>query len=114
MSLPTIADVLVDCVPVNCMPSPESPAKRIVTVSNSSIGLSMVSTGGSSTARIVFLLCPLDKNSDCPSPIGALSIGNHQSKIVNDFILHPRCSSPARVQAADSSWLADSFPPDTL
>src|SRR5215216_18464 len=31
MSLPTSADVSVNCVPASCMPSPESPAKRIVT-----------------------------------------------------------------------------------
>ena len=36
MSLPTTAEVLVNCVPVNCIPSPESPAKRMVTVSSSS------------------------------------------------------------------------------
>src|SRR5215510_11406599 len=44
MSLPTIAEVLVNCVPVSCIPSPESPAKRIVTASSSSRCLSMVST----------------------------------------------------------------------
>src|SRR2546421_49208 len=52
MSLPIIADVLVNCVPVSCIPSPESPAKRIVTVSSSSRCLSIVSTGGSRTALI--------------------------------------------------------------
>ena len=31
MSLPTRADVSVNCVPANCMPSPLSPQKRIVT-----------------------------------------------------------------------------------
>ena len=36
MSLPTRADVLVNCVPASCMPSPESPANRIVTRSSSS------------------------------------------------------------------------------
>jgi hypothetical protein len=35
MSLPKTAAVRVNCVPVNCMPSPESPAKRIVTRSSS-------------------------------------------------------------------------------
>jgi hypothetical protein len=34
-SLPAIADVVVNCVPVTCMPSPESPAKRITTLSSS-------------------------------------------------------------------------------
>ena len=49
MSLPRMADVLVNCVPVNCMPSPESPAKRIVTFSISTKSLSVlfsVSTTG--------------------------------------------------------------------
>src|SRR5213596_3478932 len=31
MSLPMKADVSVNCVPASCMPSPESPQKRIVT-----------------------------------------------------------------------------------
>jgi len=35
-SFPKTAAVLVNCVPVSCMPSPESPAKRIVTRSRSS------------------------------------------------------------------------------
>src|SRR6266436_763869 len=34
MSLPTIAAFLVNCVPVSCIPSPESPANRIVTRSS--------------------------------------------------------------------------------
>jgi hypothetical protein len=36
-SLPKTADVLVNCVPVNCIPSPESPAKRMTTASRSSM-----------------------------------------------------------------------------
>jgi hypothetical protein len=36
MSLPKTAAVRVNWVPVSCMPSPESPAKRIVTRSSSS------------------------------------------------------------------------------
>src|SRR5687767_15508638 len=32
MSLPTRAEVSVNCVPASCIPSPESPAKRIVTL----------------------------------------------------------------------------------
>ena len=35
MSLPTRADVLVNCVPASCMPSPESPQNR--TVASSSV-----------------------------------------------------------------------------
>src|SRR4051794_11196232 len=35
MSLPNTAAVRVNCVPVSCIPSPESPAKRIVTRSRS-------------------------------------------------------------------------------
>ena len=35
MSLPKTAAVRVNCVPVSCMPSPESPANRIVTRSSS-------------------------------------------------------------------------------
>ena len=39
MSLPTRADVSVNCVPASCMPSPESPAKRMVTDGSAWIGL---------------------------------------------------------------------------
>src|SRR5262245_49062440 len=35
MSLPRMADTLVNWVPASCMPSPESPANRIVTDSTS-------------------------------------------------------------------------------
>src|ERR1051326_6613153 len=56
MSLPTTADVLVNCVPVNCIPSPESPAKRMVTVSTSSRCLSVCGTGGSITVLISYCL----------------------------------------------------------
>src|SRR5262245_38826566 len=35
MSLPKTAEVLVNCVPVSCMPSPESPANLMVTRSTS-------------------------------------------------------------------------------
>ena len=40
MSLPKTAAVRVNCVPVNCIPSPESPAKRMVTRSSSWVGSS--------------------------------------------------------------------------
>jgi len=33
MSLPAIADVVVNCEPISCMPSPESPENRMVTCS---------------------------------------------------------------------------------
>ncbi len=36
MSLPRMAEALVNWVPASCMPSPESPAKRMVTASRSS------------------------------------------------------------------------------
>src|SRR3712207_8173986 len=36
MSFPTMGEVLVNCLPVSFMPSPESPAKRMVTGSASS------------------------------------------------------------------------------
>ena len=35
MSLPAQADSVVNCSPVSCMPSPESPAKRITARSSS-------------------------------------------------------------------------------
>ena len=38
MSLPKTAAVRVNCEPVTCMPSPESPAKRMVTRSSSRTG----------------------------------------------------------------------------
>src|SRR5258708_5545132 len=87
MSLPIIADVLVNCVPVSCMPSPESPAKRMVTVSSSSRCLSMVSIGGSMTALMINSACLFRlvcwSISHCQLPIvrGGVSIGNHQLKI---------------------------------
>jgi hypothetical protein len=40
MSLPNTAAVRVNCVPVSCIPSPESPANRIVTRSSSWTGSS--------------------------------------------------------------------------
>ena len=40
MSLPKTAAVRVNWVPVSCIPSPESPAKRIVTRSSSWVGSS--------------------------------------------------------------------------
>src|SRR5262249_45530528 len=47
MSLPMIAEVEVNWPPVTCMPSPESPAKRIVTASSSSIGSFVLVIGSS-------------------------------------------------------------------
>src|SRR5262249_7539195 len=38
MSLPAIADSVVNCMPVTCMPSPQSPAKRMTTLSRDSTG----------------------------------------------------------------------------
>jgi len=43
-SLPASADSVVNCVPVTCMPSPESPAKRMTIASRSSIDLAPVAT----------------------------------------------------------------------
>src|SRR5919112_1105565 len=43
MSLPKTAALRVNCVPVSCMPSPESPAKRIVTRSSCFSATSRVS-----------------------------------------------------------------------
>src|SRR5262249_60967667 len=48
MSLPMIAEVEVNWPPVTCMPSPESPAKRMVTASSSSIGSFVLVIGSSS------------------------------------------------------------------
>jgi hypothetical protein len=50
-------------VPVNCIPSPESPANRIVTVSTSSKCLSAEVTGGSITVLIGFLINPFQIDS---------------------------------------------------
>src|SRR5207253_6851680 len=50
MSLPNTAEVRVNWVPVSCMPSPESPAKRIVTRSRS-----IISWLGVSFVRVVKL-----------------------------------------------------------
>src|SRR6476659_4378457 len=51
MSLPNSAAVRVNWVPVSCMPSPESPAKRIVTRSSSWVSgsISRVVVTGAST-----------------------------------------------------------------
>src|SRR5689334_6344540 len=59
MSLPYTAAVRVNWVPVSCMPSPESPAKRIVTRSSSCVGASVsrvVVTGWSAPLRSVHQL----------------------------------------------------------
>ena len=53
MSLPTRADVLVNCVPANCMPSPESPQKRTVASSSSIRGLAECAAG---VASVVVLM----------------------------------------------------------
>src|SRR5689334_4741350 len=58
ISLPATADVLVNCVPVSCIPSPESPAKRIVTVSTSSWCFTMFDSGGSIRVLIWLLIHP--------------------------------------------------------
>ena len=50
MSLPKTAAVLVNCVPVSCIPSPESPANRMVTRSSSWIG-----TAGSVGSLVVVI-----------------------------------------------------------
>ncbi len=42
MSLPARADVFVNCVPANCMPSPESPQNRTVADTKSTTGLTGV------------------------------------------------------------------------
>ena len=47
MSLPNAAALRVNCVPVSCMPSPESPANRIVTRS-SCFSVGGVALGGAS------------------------------------------------------------------
>ena len=62
-SLPKTAAVRVNWVPVSCMPSPESPAKRIVTRSSSW-------TSGSG-GRVVLVVTPLP----APSSIGAAAVG---------------------------------------
>src|SRR3954462_15636388 len=53
MSLPKTAAVRVNCVPVSCMPSPESPANRIVTRSSSCV------SGSVSRVVVTWLSAPL-------------------------------------------------------
>src|SRR6476619_5739443 len=67
MSLPTTADVFVNCVPVNCIPSPESPAKRIVTVSTSSRFFAACVTGGSITVLISYCQTLSDDDGQGPA-----------------------------------------------
>src|SRR5215210_3479462 len=60
-SLPKTAAVRVNCEPVNCIPSPESPAKRIVTrssswTSTSLLGAVSVVTPASSSLGLVHQL----------------------------------------------------------
>src|SRR5262245_42703831 len=55
MSLPMIADVAVNWPPVTCMPSPESPAKRIVTASSSSIESFVLIIGSSRVVADIVL-----------------------------------------------------------
>ncbi len=42
MSFPAKAEVLVNWVPANCMPSPESPQNRTVAASSSTTGFEVV------------------------------------------------------------------------
>src|SRR5687768_2375074 len=51
-SLPTIADVLVNCDPVNCMPSPESPVQRMTAESRSTAGRDFVGSGTTSFGAV--------------------------------------------------------------
>ena len=53
MSLPKTAAVRVNCVPVSCIPSPESPAKRMVTRSSS-----WISSGVGSAVVVTRLPAP--------------------------------------------------------
>ena len=62
MSLPKTAAVRVNCVPVSCIPSPESPANRMVTRSSSW-------TSGPSSSVVTVTRLP------APSCAGAVAAG---------------------------------------
>ena len=56
MSLPTRADVLVNCVPASCMPSPESPQKRTVA---DSTGTTPLADRGELASEVPIIESPL-------------------------------------------------------
>src|SRR5688500_19567543 len=62
MSLPTSADVSVNCVPASCIPSPLSPQKRIVT------------DGSVVTCLPLPLLLPFSAGDRCPDTESADSV----------------------------------------
>src|ERR1043165_5926186 len=65
ISLPTSAEVSVNCVPASCIPSPESPANRMVTDGNFVIGLRVVATPVDVVPLVVIvLIAVLDIGSD--------------------------------------------------
>src|SRR5688572_15502319 len=113
MSLPTTADVFVNWVPVSCMPSPESPAKRIVTVSTSSRCFSGDSTGGSITVLMWLVFKPFQEFPNiadcqfqlpitCGSSLNQSPIGIWQLAIENRFIRLLHYPSPDVDLAVDS------------
>src|SRR4051812_27068698 len=57
MSFPTRALVSVNWVPANCMPSPESPAKRTVTFSSVVTFLGLPLDGDDAAGSVVRLMC---------------------------------------------------------
>src|SRR5262245_18825307 len=73
MSLPMIAEVEVNWPPVTCMPSPESPAKRMVTASSSSIGSFVFVIGSSNVVAditnsiLLFFGCEYHSLQGCVS-----------------------------------------------
>src|SRR5436190_23070180 len=77
MSLPSSALVSVNCVPANCMPSPESPAKRTVTSVNVVTGLAEplplfleVEVAAGSVERLIWLLRKIREQARQPTAQG--------------------------------------------
>jgi len=58
-SLPISADVFVNCVPVSCMPSPESPAKRMTT-SETVASAALPAAVCPAIGRVMFVSCDVD------------------------------------------------------
>src|SRR5690554_6659472 len=100
MSLPSTAEALVNWVPASCMPSPESPAKRIVTDSSSSSG----TWRDFATDSVVM-------DTATSSYVRAPGVGGASPRISSFLIFYQgwllaHQKTHARVQAPSRSWEA--------
>src|SRR5262245_25541866 len=93
MSLPNTAEVLVSWVPASCMPSPESPAIRMVTDSTSWVG--RWPRGWAGALRTVMGLYYLGECVSCPFRLLGDGVGvrglviNRRGKVLDQVMDDP-------------------------